>query len=263
MITLLFRRRRSTIRRSTNADIAAIYVWLVEQDSRDVPGTFICNWTLTEKYHREGKLIVFVDGESGIAVAYQWGGLLSSGILEVRHDMRGRGIGKKLVERRIAEAYKREECFLHIQCKPSTSISFWVHMGFKMLESARGNYAYRILEKRHALPVDGIPVSVSIRFFPEERNWNEDAVPLCIATPKAVRTSDGNILLAERVSCFEPLYPMARDPVVEVKVDGLLIYCEKAKYENAQRLGVLRCRNGFFIDRLKSTLEISGLDNDD
>lgn len=262
MIASLSRRRRSTIRRSTNADIAAIYVWLVEQASRDVPGTFLCNWTLTEKYHREGKLIVFVDGESGVPVAYQWGSLLSSGILEVRHDMRGRGIGKKLVERRISEAYKREECFLHIQCKPWTSISFWVHMGFTMLESARGNYAYRILEKKYELPVDGIPVSVSIRFFPEERNWNEDAVPLCTAMPEAVR-SDDNILLAERVSYFELLYPMAQDPVVEVKVDGVLIYCQKAKYENAQRLGILRCRNGFFIDRLLSPLEISALDNDD
>jgi GNAT superfamily N-acetyltransferase len=126
------RRRRSTIRRSTDADIKAIYNWLVTQDAQELSGTFLCNWNLTEKCHHERELLVYIDGETSEPVAYQWGGLLQPGILEVRYDMRRKGIGKKLVERRIAQAYKLDQCLLLIQCKPSTSIPFWKSMGFTL-----------------------------------------------------------------------------------------------------------------------------------
>lgn len=53
-------------------------------------------------------------------VAYQWGGLLRPDILEVRNDMRGRGIGKELVEHCLALAADAGEDILYIQCKPST-----------------------------------------------------------------------------------------------------------------------------------------------
>lgn len=175
-------RCRSSIRRSTDADLRAIHAWLVDQNTRNVPGTFLCNWRLTEACHWDGELLVYVDGESGDPVAYQWGGLVRPGILEVRHDMRGKGIGKKLVARRIAQAYERDQCLLVIQCKPSSSVPFWKSMGFTVLNSVGGdNYAYRILEKKYELPSEAIPVSVVIRFFPEERKWKDDVPALSAA----------------------------------------------------------------------------------
>lgn len=244
-------RRRSTIRRSTDADLKAIHLWLLAQSKRNDPDTFLCNWRLTKDCHRDGELLVYVDGESGVPVAYQWGGLIRPGILEVRYDMRGKGIGRRLVERRIREAYKRDLCFLLIQCKPSSSIPFWKRMGFTLFNTVDGeNYAYRLLKKTHQLPTEAAPVSVAIRFYPENRKWSENVAPLCIAKPAAVRTPDNVVHLSERVFCFKELYPDTRDPVVEIEVSGQLLYCDKAKYEEAQRIGVRRCPNGFFIDHV-------------
>lgn len=95
-------------------------------------GTFLCNWHLTARLHEEGKLLVYINEASGEPVAYQWGGLLESGILEVRDDLRGCGIGRALVEHRLFEAAEAGEDILRIQCKPSTSIPFWEHMGFEL-----------------------------------------------------------------------------------------------------------------------------------
>ena len=79
-------------------------------------------------------MIVYVDGKTGSPVAFQMGCLLHPGILEVKHDMRGRGIGRKLVEYCIERARERNECILKIQCKPPTSIPFWKKMGFRLLD---------------------------------------------------------------------------------------------------------------------------------
>lgn len=244
-------RRRSSIRRSTDADLRAIHAWLVDQNARNVPGTFLCNWRLTEACHRDGELLIYVDGESGDPVAYQWGGLVRPGILEVRHDMRGKGIGRKLVARRIAQAYERDQCLLVIQCTPSSSIPFWKRMGFTVFNSGDGhNYAYRILEKKHELPSDAIPVSVAIRFFPKEREWKDDVPALSAAEPCAVRTSDGVVHLSERVFFLSAIHHNAGNPVVEIEIGGQLIYRSKAKYEEAQRIGVHSCTNGFYIDQI-------------
>jgi hypothetical protein len=114
------------------------------------------------------------------------------GILEVRHDMRGKGIGRQLVERRITEAYERDDCFLFIQCKPSSSAIFWEHMGFTAFTSPNGDLcAYRALEKTHKIPTGTKAVDMLIRFYPEAKKWDENTSPLSVATPLAVQISDG------------------------------------------------------------------------
>jgi hypothetical protein len=169
----------------------------------------------------------------------------------VRHDMRRKGIGRKLVEYRIAEAYANDECFLHIQCTPATSIPFWQRMGFTLMESEnRNQFAYRILEKKNKFPANGKMVKVKIRFFPENRKRDKNIPAYSVSTPHAVRTSDGVIHLNERVSFFNLLHPDSRDVVVEIEAAGQLRYFDKAKYPEARQIGVKRCHNGFFIDQL-------------
>ena len=58
-----------------------VMAWLEQQDRDDVPGTFWCNRRLTVKAHEEGKLLIYVDTQSQQPVAYQWGGLVTPGIL--------------------------------------------------------------------------------------------------------------------------------------------------------------------------------------
>jgi GNAT superfamily N-acetyltransferase len=240
---------RSRIRRSTKEDLYAIHAWLLDQDARNVPGTFLCNWELTKKQHENGKLLVYFDGTSGQAVAYQWGGLVHPGILEVRQDMRGKGIASKLICHRIRQAYRRNQCILVIQCKPSSSIQFWQRMGFILFDSKMGeNFAYRILQKKLRLPSNGLKIDVAIRFFPEERRRDKKISAYSVATPNALQTSDGIIHLAERVLFFEELYPDPNDMVIEVEVANQIRFCDKAKYREARDIGVQRCDHGFYID---------------
>jgi len=237
------------IRRSTDADIRAIHSWLVEEEAKGVDGNFLCNWSVIERSHREGDLLVFVDGASQVPVAFQLGGLVQPSFLQVRQDMRGKGIGRKLVEHCVAEANKHGEYLLLIKCNPSASIPFWQAMGFTLFEEM--NYAYRVLEKKHDLPVDGRTVHTVIRFYPAWRKWDEPAPPYTTTKPTAARASDGVVHLGERVFFVEELYFEAGDSIVEIEIDGQVRYFDYAKNEEAQRIGVRRCTNGFYIDDLR------------
>ena len=243
---------KSRIRRSTDADLRAIHAWLVDQEDKNVPGSFLCNWIQIKNSHKKGNLIVYVDGESKQPVAYQFGGLVHPGILEVRCDMRGKGIGSRLVRHRIAQARKHDQPFLVIQCEPSSSIPFWKRMGFTLNANESGkNLAYRILEKKHRLPLNGTRVKVVVRFFQEYRKWDE-WISLCSVTmPDAVQTPDGVIHLDERVLFFCELHPDSSDPFIEVDVANQIRFRGKAKYREAKALGVKRCDHGFFLDHPK------------
>jgi GNAT superfamily N-acetyltransferase len=247
------RKPRSSIRRSTDADMENIYAWLVAEEEREVAGNFLCNWELTKKNHQLKRLLIYIDGASQFPVAYQWGGLIHSGILQVREDMRGKGIGAKLVARRIAEAYRKNECILLIQCQPASSIPFWKKMGFTLLGQSSQHYAYRILELKFPLPENSQSVNVAIRFYPEELLWDKSAKPYICFSPSAAVTQNGVVHLSERVAFFEVLYieNMLRDVVVEIEVNGEVLFCDKAKREAANSIGLKRCLNGFFIDKIQ------------
>ena len=232
----------------------AIYNWLADENQREVPGNFLCNWRLTKNCHEDRELLVYVDGKTQLPIAYQWGGLLHSGILQVKEDMRGKGIGTKLVARRIAEAYKKNECILCIQCKPSSSIPFWEKMGFTVFGNAYDKYAYRILEKKLTLPGDGQLINIIIRFYPEDKKWSHELTdPIECFSPAATKTTDNTVYLSERVSFFDHICRnnSSRDVVIEIEINGEIIYCDKAKYEEAQNLGVRRCLNGFYLDSIQ------------
>ena len=237
-------------RPSTDADMVKIRAWLEQQKSDEVHGTFLCNWGLTQRLHEEGKLLVYIlDEDSGEPVAYQWGGLLQSGILEVRDDLRGRGIGKALVEHRLFEAAEAGEDILHIQCKPSTSIPFWQRMGFELRPDSDGtNYAVRYMQRELELPSEGKPVQVLVEWFPEARKWESTTRAIRTLSIAGVLVEGDEVRLAERALCSDE--EVERDLVLRVCVNGQEWYCDKAKYAAADELGVERCRNGFFLDVL-------------
>lgn len=239
------------IRRSTDADLAAILTWLKQQDRQGVHGTFWCNRGLTVEAHEGGELLVYIDQSTQQPVAYQWGGLITPGILEVRDDMRGHGIGKALVEHSLALAAEAGNDLLLIQCKPSSSIPFWQRMGFTLLSDKptyeQENYAYRVMPRKRG-PWEGVPTAqVTVEWFPETRNWDKTTAP---AATQAIEGAwlDEELELTERASFFDRL--VERDVVVRVVVDGQEWYCDKARNEDAAALGVEPCNNGFRIDTL-------------
>lgn len=247
------RSSRSSIRRATNADLDAIHTWLIEEDVQEVHGNFLCNWSLLERAHHDCELLVYVDGKTRLPVAFQLGRLIQPGILQVRYAYRGIGIGRKMVGRCIALAKKRDQCLLFIKCKPSTSIPFWEQMGFTLVENASGeNCAYQVIEKSLQLPPQGVVAAVVISFFPEERKWELTTKPYSVCSPQAMLAADGGVYLAQRVQFHEEAFPNVRDVVVEIEVNGTCRFRDKAKYEEARRMGVTRCTNGYYIDVIQA-----------
>ena len=244
---------RPTIRRSRPEDIVAIRAWLEVEEAAAVQGNFLCNWSVIARAHEENELLVYIDGKSGHPVAFQLGKLLHPGILQVKQEFRGRGIGKKLVEYCVSLANRKGESLLSIQCKPSASLPFWENMGFKLIPgSDPPNKAYRILERVHALPVVGTLVEAVVRFYPEEKKWKEGTPPYQQAVVEAKAQPSGLVQLSRRVSFHEDAYPHVRDVVVEVEINGKCQFCDKAKYSEVQARGVVRCKNGWFIDQVRA-----------
>lgn len=95
-------------------------------------------------------------------------------------------------------------------------------------------------------------MEATIRFFPESRKWSGgESVPAYpAAIPTTVIMPNGVIYLSERVSVFKKLDQEERDVVVEIVVNGERRYLDKAKYPEAKAMGVQRCSNGFYIDRI-------------
>ena len=104
--------RRSTIRRATPEDFKAVYAWLKEESTQGIHGNFLFNWSKIERYHKQGELLVYVDGTLREPIAFQVRGLIRPGILQVRNGFRGKGVGRKLVEHCVKKALKKNECLL-------------------------------------------------------------------------------------------------------------------------------------------------------
>src|SRR3569623_1440862 len=246
------RLKRSSMRFANLRDLQAIHAWLVDEDRRDIEGNFLCNWSVIENAQRDRELLVFIDGASGLPIAFHLGGLVHPGILQVRKEYRRRGIGRKMVDRCASLAYKRDQCLLYIECTPSSSIPFWERMGFRLIEGSLNgkNFAYRFLKKEFLSRFEGYEVDAVVRFYPDRRNREESTDPYEAATPEARRTRDGVVHFSERVFFHSQLFPDAGDVVVEIQLGGKQVFIDKAKYEEAKRMVVTRCSNGFYIDRL-------------
>lgn len=86
-------------------------------------------------------------------VAYFWGSLLTGeSVLEVRHDMRGRGIGACFVSFLLAEARATGATELKVECAPNTSASFWRKMGFDVARVGHRFIGKRLLERSADTP---------------------------------------------------------------------------------------------------------------
>lgn len=246
------------IRWSTDDDLSQIYEWLKEEDELDVHGNFLCNWRLTEKCHKVGKLLVMLDETDGMPIAYQWGQLLQSGILQIRNGWRHKGLGRLLVQHCVELALEQDEMVLQIECEPSSSIPFWKAMGFTVVDGKYGDNpkGYRVLSKQLILPLNGVPKIVRVSVYPEERKW-QDILPIVSYSPEAVLGDDGKVYFAERAVFPDSLGRSMNDPVIEILLDGEVVYRDKAKYQEAKDHGVRWCRNGFYVDTLAMDLSIS------
>lgn len=238
------------IRYSTDNDLHEILRWLKDQEDKNIDDTFYCNRNLTIKEHNEKKLIVYIDHKTNLPVAYQWGGLINPGILEVRKGFRGFGIGRKLVEYRINEARQKNIVLLNIECNPYSSIPFWKHMGFTLFNN-NGNNAYMIVEKKNRLPKHGSSCSVNICLYHTKRQWDITTLPIKNLNQQALKTKSNYVYLLDRIIFFDPSHPNLQDPVISITIDGNEIYCDKVRYNEAKRIGVKSGGVVFYLDKIK------------
>lgn len=240
------RQLRSSIRKSRDSDIEAILEWLKDEEEKGFHGNFLCNWELTKKAHDEGGLIVYFSAQENAPVAYQCGALLVPGILQVKHDYRGRGIGRKLVHYLMNKARNQNNEILRIECVPSSSIPFWEKMGFTILDDNVN--AFQIIPRALELPSHYAEVSLVVRFYPESIMWCESASPLESHYVSGYEIDGGVIRLSDRLHFYPYQYGEIRDPVVEIIKDGVSLYRDKLKYPQTADLGALNCKNGWFFD---------------
>ena len=238
------------IRYSTDDDLNEILKWLKAQEDNDIEGTFYCNRNLTISEHEEGRLIVYVNPKTNLAIGYQWGGLITPGIIEIHNEFRGQGIGKQLVDFRINEARAKRKTILKIQCTPTSSIPFWEHMGFTLSVNME-NTAYMLLNYKNELPPNCPQCSVRISFFPEKKKWEKDTTAEKTFTPEAVYSVHENkVYLSERVSHYDSSHKFNHDLVISISVNGVNLYLDKAKYEEARSLGVKSDLPAFYMDTI-------------
>ncbi len=231
-----------SLRAATDLDVEKIHCWLLDQDQREVHGSFLCNWNLTLKTHGENELIVAALNYE--PVAYIWEDF---GILEVREEFRRKGIGKRLVEFAMNHAISGNRHAISIECTPETSIPFWEKMGFELYSR---NMASIVFEKNLRMPSNGEPVSVEIRFYPEAAKWNSEILPVKSFSPSALRDSDGITHLEYRAAAFINRVQYNGEAMVKVCLDGKEIYFDKAKYPEAKALGVTYNSGAFSIEKV-------------
>lgn len=253
------------IKRSSAGDLNEVLRWLKEEYDSAGAG-FWCNKDLITRAHEEDRMWTGCEPESNEVVAFQLGGLLSPGILEVRPDKRGKGYGRQMVDHCVQQARLDDVCLLYIECKPSSSIPFWKSMGFQLLAEAfadrehdlRGNYAYRILGKAHDIPQNsGDPVEVEISFR------TQGGYELNQYRGLGCRQKDGTILLPERVVSYCPMQVFnLSDTLVNIAIDRESLCACKAKYADAEAAGVIKANSElFYIDSIvdsKSAVAVEG-----
>lgn len=213
-----------SFRLATGDDMKHIQRWLEEQNSRQVHGSFWCNWKATQNVYKDGGILVCVDENTNFPIAYMWSNF---GIIEVKEDCRGLGIGKLLVEFAIEKARFNNEYVVDIECEPSSSVPFWKKMGFHFYSDVQ---AYRLLERSFRLPENGELIEIEVSFYHQSRKWNAEERALAVFKPEAVLADNGTIYLGTRVGEFCYRDKWGEDPVVGITLKGKTIFMDKAKY---------------------------------
>lgn len=250
------------IRKATSDDFQQIYLWLEMQEKARIKDNFFCNIRTIESSLNDEKngLIVYVCEETNNPVAFQLGGLITPGIIQVRKDRQNQGIGKKLVEYCIQKANEDNEPVLWIECTPESSIPFWKMMGFIMYsdpENYYKRYAYKILNHNNLTP-PGRNIDIVMSIYPQQVLYKPLTDPFKIFKPNAVLGEDEKIYLEERViipnTIYGPQFEIngitVKDVVLKIEIGGEVKYFGKAKYPNAGEMGVIQASNCFYIDML-------------
>lgn len=234
-----------SIRQATAADLNAVKDWLRAEDENSETG-FYCNWSIILRAYGRGDLIVLAANDD--IVGFISDDASGAEILEIRVDARGNGYGRRLAEWMTTAAFGRGNSVLQIECSPETSKPFWKRMGF--IVSQNNRYAHKILERPFDL-IDGPRKPFEVSFYPEARGYKPETQPFRIYTGEAVQLRDGSLQLPERAICFTADEHNFADCIVQIKIDGTLLFEDKVKRPEAECFGVrLDVGHIYYLDKI-------------
>lgn len=236
------------VTRSTDRDLEQVLAWLRDEYDEEQGAGFWANREMIRRAHtgeedRFGEVNeLWVVREANVAVAFQVG-RYSPEITCVRDDRKGRGYGTALFQAGLARAMAYGATRLVGQCSPESSLTFWLKMGFRQT-GENGGLGFGVpvemlLPRSLPLPTgDKIEVDVELAVLPEDVLYGAERPPLVQAAPQAAIVRDTNrVHLAERF-----LIPdgndATKDAALLVRVDGEELYFDKAKYREAEEMGV-------------------------
>ncbi|KQY66909.1 hypothetical protein ASD52_09695 [Ensifer sp. Root142] len=237
-------------RKATAEDLADVKRWL-ERERRETGEGFFCNWGVIEAIYEEDMLDVLAIGSE--TVAFVADGRRGPDIVEVRPDLRGKGLGRRAAEHALQRAYDRGNAVVRIECAPHTSIPFWQTMGFTMLVDPdgvqRSAYAYKKLTRKFDMP-SGEPISFAIRLYPEQREWNQGVEAIDELRGIGIKVAQ-TVRLPERAIFFNPQGDSQSRNVISVSVSGTSVFEGQVRQFEAQNLGVQRDQaDNYYMDTI-------------
>lgn len=241
------------VEKATERDLRFILDWLKREYDEDGDGFWCNERVIRDSFSKSDDLwVVRIDGQ---AVSYQVGNDMR-GIINVRKNMRGHGIGAVFVEATIARAKANNITALYGECAPISSQTYWEKFGFQRYHhnGFGGVWVRLLLHCKHTLPEDSPTAQVRIEFIAAREYYRDrnSPIPLSVYDLTGAVIDDSDVMLPERVIAFMDDVPEGHDMFVKVRVNGNECYFGKAKYDDAEAVGVNRDHKGrtFYIDSI-------------
>ncbi len=245
-----------TIQRGSIDDLHQILAWLQQEYEEDGRG-FWANRTIVERAVCE-QYDLWSAVHDGNVIGFQVGNYAAD-IISVQKAWRLNGVGRTLFEASLQRAKRDAINVLEVECYPHSSLPFWQKLGFQIFHSSNRTTninARYIIEKAHKLPLNAALANVEIDFFDGETGLTKSGAqyesPTRTQRVLGAFVDSKIIQLERRVIGLNDLMRTS-DLHVSIIVNGQCHYSDKAKYDDAQRLGVQRDRvsGHFFIDRIQ------------
>ena len=234
------------IRKATASDVAAVEQWFDQERE-------IYNWGYIEASLTERPMFVMAT-EGGYPVGLLTVSEAGPEMFIVHPDYRRRSIGSQLALYAEARTKRRGNVAVRSECPNPESAALFRSLRYKGADHERAGmqatWAYKVFDRRLAKK-DGEKVSVTIRLFPENRNWDKSVSHYFEHQVDGVRDGEGIIHLPHRVAFYRSPTDSSSDSVLQVVVDGALISEAKVKRSQSGALGVCRDKAGdWYIETL-------------
>lgn len=120
-------------------------------------------------------------------------------------------------------------------------------MGFEFHSKTQASFVFK---RTYDLPTVGTYIDVEVSFFPKKVQWVPETLPLKTFKPKAILDEAGTIHLQHRVAVYTDTEEFSGSAVVKVCTGGKVVCFDKARYAEAEKVGVIYNSGVFYLDQI-------------